>query len=121
MSNNEWPKQLYALDVSRGIAALAVVVWHWQHFAYKKGSLSQEFIRESQPLYDLLRLFYEKGGLGVQYFFLLSGFIFFWLYSAPIKNNQITAWEFGIHRFSRLYPLHFITLMTWFNESDHPR
>jgi len=61
MSNNEWPKQLYALDVSRGIAALAVVVWHWQHFAYKKGSLSQEFIRESQPLYDLLRLFYEKG------------------------------------------------------------
>jgi peptidoglycan/LPS O-acetylase OafA/YrhL len=111
MSNNEWPKHLYALDVSRGVAALAVVLWHWQHFAYKGNSLSQEFIRDNQPLYDLLRLFYEKGGMGVQYFFLLSGFIFFWLYSASIKNNQTSAWEFGIHRFSRLYPLHFITLI----------
>lgn len=111
MSNNVWPKRLYALDVSRGIAALAVVLWHWQHFAYKGNSLSQQFIRENQPLYDLLRLFYEKGGMGVQYFFLLSGFIFFWLYSASIKNKQTSAWEFGIHRFSRLYPLHFITLI----------
>lgn len=111
MSNNEWPKHFHALDVSRGFAALAVVLWHWQHFAYKGNYLSQEFIKENQPLYDLLRLFYEKGSMGVQYFFLLSGFIFFWLYSASIKNNQISAWEFGIHRFSRLYPLHFITLI----------
>jgi len=111
MSNNEWPKHLYALDVSRGIAALAVVLWHWQHFAYKGNSLSQEFIRENQPLYDVLRLFYENGGMGVQYFFLLSGFIFFWLYSASIKNKHTSAWEFGVHRFSRLYPLHFITLI----------
>lgn len=111
MSNNEWPKHLYALDVSRGVAALAVVLWHWQHFSYIGNPLSQQFIRENQPLYDLLRLFYEKGGMGVQYFFLLSGFIFFWLYSSSIKNNQTSAWEFGIHRFSRLYPLHFITLI----------
>ncbi|MCW5201074.1 acyltransferase, partial [Desulfobulbus sp. F4] len=111
MNNNEWPRHLHALDVSRGVAALAVVLWHWQHFAYKGNSLSREFIGESQPLYGLLRLFYEKGGMGVQYFFLLSGFIFFWLYREAIKNGQTGAWEFIIHRFSRLYPLHFATLI----------
>lgn len=112
MNSNEWPKRLYALDVSRGIASLAVVLWHWQHFAYKGNSLPQEFTRENQPLYELLRLFYEEGAMGVQYFFLLSGFIFFWLYAAPIKKKSTGALEFGVNRFSRLYPLHFLTLIT---------
>ena len=111
MRNNEWPKHLYALDVSRGVAALSVVLWHWQHFAYKGNALSQNFIREDQPLYHVLRLFYEKGSMGVDYFFLLSGFIFFWLYRVSIKNGQTTAWEFSVQRFSRLYPLHFVTLV----------
>ena len=52
MDNIKWPKHLYALDVSRGVAALSVVLWHWQHFAYKGNSLSQDFIRENQPLYE---------------------------------------------------------------------
>ena len=112
MNSNEWPKHLYALDISRGIASLAVVLWHWQHFAYKGNSLPQEFLRENQPLYELLSLFYEKGGMGVQYFFLLSGFIFFWLYIDSIKKKITGALEFGVNRFSRLYPLHFLTLVT---------
>ena len=49
--------------------------------------------------------------MGVGYFFLLSGFIFFWLYNAPIKKKEISAWEFSVQRFSRLYPLHFLTLL----------
>lgn len=101
--NNKWPKYLYALDISRGIAALAVVLWHWQHLAYKGNSLTQGFVRENQPLYAVLRLFYENGAMGVQYFFILSGFIFFWLYSDPIKNKKIGVWEFSVQRFSRLY------------------
>lgn len=111
MNNDVWPKRLYALDVSRGFAALSVVLWHWQHFAYKGNSLSQDFVRESQPLYEIMRLFYEKGGMGVQYFFLLSGFIFFWLYREPIQNKTISAQVFGVQRFSRLYPLHLVTLL----------
>ncbi len=27
-----WPKRLYSLDITRGIAAVAVLFWHWQHF-----------------------------------------------------------------------------------------
>ena len=111
MSNKDWPKHLYLLDISRGLAAIAVVLWHWQHFSYKGNSLPGTFLWENQPLYELLAMFYEKGQLGVQYFFLLSGFIFFWLYGESIKNKLIGIWEFGVNRFARLYPLHFITLI----------
>ena len=110
-SGHNLPKRLYALDISRGIAALSVVLWHWQHFAYIGNSTSQGFIRVDQPAYKLLRLFYEKGNMGVEYFFLLSGFIFFWRYRDSIRENKTTAWEFAVERFSRLYPLHFITLI----------
>jgi peptidoglycan/LPS O-acetylase OafA/YrhL len=102
-----WPKRLYALDISRGIAALSVVLWHWQHFAFNEKS----FVQENQPLYEIMRLFYEQGRMGVQYFFLLSWFIFFWLYRESIQNKIISIPDFGVHRFSRLYPLHFVTLL----------
>lgn len=112
MNNDVWPKRLFALDVSRGFAALAVVLWHWKHFAYKGNILSPDFIQVSQPLYGLLRLFYENGAAGVEYFFLLSGFIFFWLYREPIQNRAVSPGTFIVQRFSRLYPLHFVTLLT---------
>ena len=48
--------------------------------------------------------------MGVQYFFLLSGFIFFWLYRNFIEDRKITFANFWVQRFSRLYPLHIATL-----------
>ncbi len=49
--------------------------------------------------------------MGVQYFFILSGFIFFWLYKERIENRDIGALDFSFQRFSRLYPLHIVTLI----------
>lgn len=105
-----WPRRLYLLDISRGIASLSVVLWHWNHFAFEKHTLSRDFILQDQPLYYLFKIFYEKGYTGVDYFYLLSGFIFFWLYKDSIKMKVTTARVFIIHRFSRLYPLHLVTL-----------
>ena len=112
MGNNSlWPKRLYVLDVSRGFASLAVVLWHWQHFAFNKITLPKDFERDSQPLYAVLSIFYEKGFMGVGYFFLLSGFIFFWLYRFSIQNKDISFMTFWCQQFlPRLYPLHFVTL-----------
>lgn len=104
------PSYFYIMDVARGIAALAVVLWHWQHFFFK-GALPVSFDRESQPLYDVFFLFYEKGWLAVDFFFILSGFIFFWLYYDSIRERKISAWKFFLLRFSRLYPLHLLTLL----------
>ncbi len=104
------PKRFYSLDVVRGIAAFGVVLWHWQHFYYI-GTVNYLSAVKSQPFYQILFLFYEHGAYGVYLFFSLSGFIFYWLYSEPINKKKITGKEFFILRFSRLYPLHFLTLM----------
>jgi len=88
MDNGIWPKRLFALDVSRGFAALSVVLWHWQNFAYKGASLPEDFHKASQPLYTIFRMFYEKGSLAIEYFFILSGFICFWLYSLSIEDRS---------------------------------
>ena len=105
------PERFHSLDVLRGLAALAVVLWHWQHFFYGSSGLEPGFQRDQQPLFDVLFLFYRNGGLAVDLFFSLSGFIFFWLYAQPIARCEITARSFFILRFSRLYPLHLITLL----------
>ena len=103
-------ERLYALDVLRGIAALSVVFWHWQHFFYV-GDDARNLVVEKQPLFDFLHVFYTRGALAVELFFCISGFVFFWLFSQKITNRHITRYEFFVDRFSRLYPLHFATFI----------
>lgn len=105
------PKKFYSLDALRGIAALAVVFWHWQHFFYSGMNKPDSFDRTMQPFYSLFGLFYEYGATAVSLFFSLSGFIFFWLYYDSIAKRKMTAWNFVVLRFSRLYPLHIVTLL----------
>jgi len=111
MNNSIWPGRLLALDVSRGFAAFAVVLWHWQHFAYNGILFSKDFDKASQPLHGTFRMLYERGSIGVEYFFLLSGFIFFWLYRCSIEDRSTPFSNFWVRRISRLYPLHFVTLL----------
>jgi peptidoglycan/LPS O-acetylase OafA/YrhL len=104
------PPRFYSLDALRGVAALSVVVWHWHHFTLgPDGARTRPM--ESQPLYPLLFVFYRRGELAVDLFFSLSGFIFFWLYSTAVAERALTAREFWVRRFSRLYPLHLVTLL----------
>jgi len=111
LNNTNWPKRLFALDVSRGLAALAVVLRHWIHFFYAGSALPENFDKSVEPLYGIFRILYERGELGVEYFFLLSGFIFFWLYRSSIADRSTSLRDFWVQRFSRLYPLHFATLL----------
>ena len=59
----------------------------------------------------MLKPFYDAGWIAVDVFFALSGFIFFWLYSSSVTHREISGKEFALLRFSRLYPLHFVTLI----------
>jgi peptidoglycan/LPS O-acetylase OafA/YrhL len=110
MSANVWPDRLSALDVSRAVASLGVVMFHWPHLAGVFAVSDVLKSRASQPFYGVLKLFYENGYMGVTYFFLLSGFIFFWLYGDSIRTKRTSLKVFSIQRFSRLYPLHLATL-----------
>ena len=104
------PRHLYSLDVARGIAALSVVLWHWSHFSDGGGSGVENASNEG-PLYGLFFLFYERGALAVDFFFSLSGFVFFWLYRDRLLRREVGGWDFFLLRFSRLYPLHLLTLL----------
>ena len=114
---------LLGLEALRFACAISVLLWHYNHF-YVVGAAHQGFSVSAQPLYGLLKPFYEAGWLGVQVFWALSGFIFFWKYARPVQSGQVNAWRFAVLRFSRLYPLHLLTLlavalMAWWYRSQH--
>ncbi len=101
--------KLLGLEVLRFLSALAVLVWHYQHFWFMGTDLPAHFVRSDQPLYPFFRLFYEWGVYGVQVFWFISGYIFFWKYLASIRDRQVSGWRFFVLRASRLYPLHLLT------------
>lgn len=103
-------ERLYTLDTLRGIAALSVVFWHWQHFFYA-GDSPAGFDPSRQPFFAALTPLYQYGGLAVQLFFSISGFVFFWLFSTAIASRQASLRRFAVDRFSRLYPLHLLTFL----------
>ncbi len=102
--------KLLGLEALRFLSALAVLFWHYQHFWYV-GPDPVGFARADQPLYPAFQLFYEWGVYGVQVFWLISGFIFFWKYRDDIHDRTTSAWRFFVLRFSRLYPLHLLTFL----------
>ncbi len=103
-------ERFYSLDVLRGIAALSVVFFHWEHFFYD-GLEVLPFDFSRLPLSDWVPFLYLKGWRAVDLFFSLSGFVFYWLYAERISDGQTQALKFALLRFSRLYPLHFVTLV----------
>lgn len=101
-----------AVDFLRGLGALVILIWHYHHFYFDKpyfgpvnGYPSWDFAR--QPLYELLMPLYHHGGWAVQFFWMLSGFVFAFVYS----RRDTSARSFFVLRFSRLYPLHFASLL----------
>ncbi len=108
MSQEE--RSLSGLEALRFLCATSVLLWHYNHF-FVVGQTHVHFTRELQPLYPFLKPFYEAGWLGVQVFWAISGFIFFWKYAQPLQSGSVSLWKFAALRFSRLYPLHFLTLL----------
>lgn len=102
--------RLVGIEILRFLAAIAVLTWHFQHFAYFAGK-PQNFIPELQPFYAVLAPLYNSGWLGVQAFWCISGFIFFWKYADALSNRYVRGRSFAIARFARLYPLHIATLI----------
>ncbi|HGK4674854.1 TPA: acyltransferase family protein [Kluyvera georgiana] len=100
--------RIYTLDILRGIAALSVVLWHWQHFFMNDKNV---FVTTSQPFYKYLSIFYTHGLYAVELFFVISGFIFFYLYSDGIYLKKVSFKSFFVKRLSRLYPLYIISFV----------
>ena len=100
VSSNSLPTssdRIVELDSLRGIAAIAVVVYHHgSHF-------------DASPLLVLLGPLYRDGWRAVDFFFVLSGFV---LARAYWKEERKDSFIRNLcDRIRRLYPLHFVTLL----------
>jgi len=101
-------KRWVALDGLRGAGALAIVAWHWQHFFALDGKPGRI---DAQPFFALLKPLYVQGWAAVDLFFVLSGFVFFWLYGEALRTRRVGATAFAGARLSRLWPLHAAMLL----------
>lgn len=83
------------LDALRGIAALAVVAFHYTtHYGQQYG--------HTEPL----GFGFTPGNYGVNLFFLISGFVIF----MTLERTR-TAMDFVVSRFSRLFPAYWVALL----------
>lgn len=93
--------RLAPLDALRGIAAIGVAgFFHHIHFPV-----------QSHPYPAALHWFYNSGLVFVDMFYVLSGVVFCYVYQDKLTRRQVSAREFCLLRFSRLYPLHLATLL----------
>jgi peptidoglycan/LPS O-acetylase OafA/YrhL len=105
-------RRFLGIEALRFLSAVAVVFWHYQHFYLAVDDVFVvPFTRDREPLWWLFRAFYDHGYLAVWVFWQISGFVFFWKYHEAIARGEVTSWSFFVLRFSRLYPLHFATLL----------
>jgi len=107
LSQLRLPKRhFHALDLSRLLAAIMVLFWHYQHFFVPPVERHFNVNRAIQPWYETLGWLYNHGHTAVQYFWAVSGFVFAHVYLAD-ANYKARFWP---ARVARLWPLHLLTL-----------
>jgi len=84
------------LDSMRGLAALMVVVYHYS--TWHEQSLGYS---STTPLFN-----FWQGSLGVELFFMISGFVIF-----MTIGNKTSITDFAISRFARLFPAYWVAVI----------
>ena len=94
------------MDSLRGFAAIGVALfYHYQHY------IGINTYSGDYPFSSFGFWFFKYGWSLVDFFFVLSGFVFSYVYKEKIAQNKIGFKEYCFLRFSRLFPLHFVTLV----------
>lgn len=110
MSESPKTRPYYSfLDAARGLAAVSVLFCHYPLFYGPVGTeyIPADFAFDGLPLFSAFRPLYVYGNAAVQFFWMVSGFVFATIYASSV----VSASQFFRARFARLYPLHFLTLM----------
>ena len=90
------PGTLGCLTSFRFFAAIWVVLFHLQ------------FRLDVEP--NLFWSFVNNGARGVDFFFILSGFVIFHVYGDALRDGSFRPLSYLQKRFARLYPLHAMTM-----------
>ena len=105
--------ELHGIEILRFLCAVSILIFHYRHLVFR-GVLdpaTAAAIHPHLPFYSPLQLIYTHGASAVEVFWAISGFIFYWRYADWIQAGDIGLWKFAVNRFSRLYPLHLVTLI----------
>ncbi|WP_456790000.1 acyltransferase family protein [Bradyrhizobium sp. USDA 4472] len=90
------PRTIFSIQILRGIAALFIVIGHGQSMARELAALTNRTFLAWSPV---------PWGVGVDLFFVISGFIIFYS-SAKYENDAQPRRAFYAHRIARLVPLY---------------
>jgi len=104
-------KDLIGLDLLRFLLSVSILIVHFPFFStpfINMGAVDKTVL----PFAGFLKLIYQYGGLAVETFWMISGVIFFYFYLNVIQDKKISFLHFMGLRFSRLYPLHLVTLIS---------
>jgi peptidoglycan/LPS O-acetylase OafA/YrhL len=92
----EYPQQINALTSLRYLAAGWVLLFHLKEFTRFEGLIQNPFVMH--------------GYLGVDFFFVLSGFVLAHVYKRDVDAARFNYWGFISKRLGRIYPMHLFTL-----------
>ena len=99
------------LDGLRALAILMVISFHSWYFLQFVLPTTEAFLAFSDSLPWVLG-FIRRGDLGVDIFFVLSGYLLSWqLFRKRLKTGHVDLKRFYAHRFFRIYPLYLVALM----------
>ncbi len=113
---------LMGLDLLRFLLAVVILIYHFPHFdnihfsnvdVQTDATFSNDddlVLMMNLPFKNTLSLIYRYGDFAVRVFWMISGIIFYTIYLQAIREKQISFFTFLSLRFTRLYPLHIITL-----------
>jgi peptidoglycan/LPS O-acetylase OafA/YrhL len=88
--------RIASLDGLRGIAAVGVMIFHFNYFFLPQAALSSTL--------PFMRPILDHAYLGVDLFFLISGFVMAHVYGQKLASNWRAHWrDFAIMRFARIY------------------
>lgn len=132
MANKAESKRIYFphLDVARFVAAFMIVIYHgyeaWVGWYGEIGFLSSGTYETLSPFGQLVDRFLRNFEIGVDVFFLLSGFLITYiLLEEKKKFKKIHIWNFIVRRTLRIWPLYFLLiaaapfLVSWL-DTDSP-
>jgi exopolysaccharide production protein ExoZ len=97
---NDESKTLDWIQAFRGVAALLVVLAHARYYLFNTNQ------------WDLAEQIFRPGAMGVDLFFIVSGFIM--VYSTRASDGSFKySVDFAIKRFARIWPIYAVVTMTW--------
>ena len=93
-------RKFYLLEFGRGIAAILVLLFHIDRYYFNSDKYWAD---------DLIGGIFRFGHSGVQFFFVLSGFIMIWAHYDDLGRTD-KIYNFLVKRFIRIYPMVWLTV-----------